>query len=214
MLHWCCMPSPAHHTRMCCLAFRCTAGVLTETTAEIAAALTFAAARRVVEADSFMRNGHYKGWLPTLFIGALLQNKTVSSSGSRPPWSACMVSPGGIFISGTAHFAAYTATCRSRVFWVQACWFLMLEPLNSACCLCIDTSLQCNSGHVCHSLPCTYTCAACRTWPTALLAPQVGIIGAGRIGSAYARMMVEGHKMNLVYYDPYPNTRLEEYIKK
>jgi lactate dehydrogenase-like 2-hydroxyacid dehydrogenase len=52
-------------------------GVLTETTAEIAAALTFAAARRVVEADSFMRNGHYKGWLPTLFIGNLLQNKTV-----------------------------------------------------------------------------------------------------------------------------------------
>jgi hydroxypyruvate reductase 1 len=53
--------------------------VLTETTAEIALALTFAAARRVVEADSFMRNGHYKGWLPTLFIGQLLQNKTVSS---------------------------------------------------------------------------------------------------------------------------------------
>jgi hydroxypyruvate reductase 1 len=43
---------------------------------------------------------------------------------------------------------------------------------------------------------------------------QVGIIGAGRIGAAYARMMVEGHKMNLVYFDPYPNTRLEEYIKK
>lgn len=95
-----------------------TPGVLTETTAEIAAALTLAAARRVVEADSFMRNGHYKGWLPTLFIGSLLQNKTV------------------------------------------------------------------------------------------------GIVGAGRIGAAYARMMVEGHKMNLVYYDPYPNTRLEEYIKK
>jgi hypothetical protein len=43
---------------------------------------------------------------------------------------------------------------------------------------------------------------------------QVGIIGAGRIGAAYARMMVEGHKMNLVYYDPYPNTKLEDYIKK
>lgn len=85
------------------------AGVLTETTAELAAALTLAAARRVVEADVFMRGGQYKGWLPTLFIGNLLQNKTV------------------------------------------------------------------------------------------------GIIGAGRIGAAYARMMVEGHKMNLVYYDPYPN---------
>ena len=93
-----------------------TPGVLTETTAEIAAALTLAAARRVVEADTFMRGGQYKGWLPTLFVGALLQGKTV------------------------------------------------------------------------------------------------GIIGAGRIGSAYARMMVEGHKMNLLYADPYQNKKLESYV--
>ena len=26
-------------------------------------------------------------------------------------------------------------------------------------------------------------------------------------------MMVEGHKMNLVYYDPYPNTKLEAYLR-
>ncbi|PNW82816.1 hypothetical protein CHLRE_06g295450v5 [Chlamydomonas reinhardtii] len=94
-----------------------TPGVLTETTAELAAALTLAAARRVPEADVFMRAGKYKGWLPNLFVGQLLQNKTV------------------------------------------------------------------------------------------------GIIGAGRIGAAYARMMVEGHKMNLVYFDPYPNKQLEEYIR-
>lgn len=94
-----------------------TPGVLTETTAELAAALTLAAARRVVEADSFMRGGHYKGWLPTLFVGSLLQHKTV------------------------------------------------------------------------------------------------GIVGAGRIGAAYARMMAEGHKMDIVYYDPYPNTKLEAYIQ-
>ena len=93
-----------------------TPGVLTETTAELAASLTFAAARRVVEADVFMRAEKYKGWLPDLFVGQLLQNKTV------------------------------------------------------------------------------------------------GIIGAGRIGTAYARMMVEGHKMNLVYYDPYPNKWLEDYV--
>ncbi len=93
-----------------------TPGVLTETTAELAAALTLAAARRVAEADVFMRAGHYKGWLPTLFVGQLLQGKTV------------------------------------------------------------------------------------------------GIIGAGRIGAAYARMMVEGHKMNLVYYDPYPNKFLEVWL--
>jgi hydroxypyruvate reductase 1 len=40
----------------------------------------------------------------------------------------------------------------------------------------------------------------------------VGVIGAGRIGATYARMMVEGHKMNLVYHDPYPNPDLEDYI--
>jgi hydroxypyruvate reductase 1 len=40
----------------------------------------------------------------------------------------------------------------------------------------------------------------------------VGVIGAGRIGATYARMMVEGHKMNLVYHDPYPNQDLEDYI--
>lgn len=93
-----------------------TPGVLTETTAEMAVALTFAAARRVVEADTFMRAGRFKGWLPTLFLGELLRRKTV------------------------------------------------------------------------------------------------GVIGAGRIGSAFARMMVEGHKMNLIYYDLDKNNALEDYI--
>jgi glycerate dehydrogenase len=93
-----------------------TPGVLTETTAEMAVTLTLAAARRVVEADAYMRGGRYHGWLPTLFLGNLLKGGTV------------------------------------------------------------------------------------------------GIIGAGRIGAAYGRMMVEGFKMNLVYYDPYPNKTLEEYI--
>jgi hydroxypyruvate reductase 1 len=93
-----------------------TPGVLTETTAEMAVALTFAAARRVVEADGFMRGGRFKGWLPTLFLGELLWQKTV------------------------------------------------------------------------------------------------GVIGAGRIGAAYARMMVQGHKMNLIYYDLYRNRALEDYI--
>ncbi len=93
-----------------------TPGVLTETTAEMAVALTFAAARRVVEADKFMRAGRFTGWLPTLFLGELLWRKTL------------------------------------------------------------------------------------------------GLIGAGRIGSAYARMMVEGHRMNLIYYDPNPNQALEDYL--
>ena len=38
-----------------------TPGVLTETTAEHAVALTFAASRRIVEADRFMRDGHFSG---------------------------------------------------------------------------------------------------------------------------------------------------------
>lgn len=42
---------------------------------------------------------------------------------------------------------------------------------------------------------------------------KVGVIGAGRIGSAYARAMVEGFKMNLIYHDLQPNTALEDYIK-
>jgi len=90
--------------------------VLTETTAELACALTLAAARRVVEADVFMRGGQYKGWLPDLFIGSLLQGKTV------------------------------------------------------------------------------------------------GIVGAGRIGVAYARMLIEGHKMNVIYFDPFKKDDFEKYV--
>ena len=40
----------------------------------------------------------------------------------------------------------------------------------------------------------------------------VGVIGAGRIGAAFARMMAEGHKMNVLYYDLYPSRALEEQI--
>jgi hydroxypyruvate reductase 1 len=93
-----------------------TPGVLTETTAEMAVALTFACARRVGESERFLRDGQFKGWLPTLFVGKLLWRKTL------------------------------------------------------------------------------------------------GVIGAGRIGAAFARMMVEGHKMNLIYHDLYPNTALEDYL--
>ena len=93
-----------------------TPGVLTETTAQMAVALTFAAARRTGEAERFLRAGKYKGWLMTLFLGELLWRKTV------------------------------------------------------------------------------------------------GVIGAGRIGATYARMMVEGHKMNLIYHDLYPNKDLEDFI--
>jgi hydroxypyruvate reductase 1 len=59
-----------------------TPGVLTETTAEMAIALTYAAARRVVEADKFMRGGKYKGWLPTMFVGKLLHRGTLGIIGA------------------------------------------------------------------------------------------------------------------------------------
>ena len=94
-----------------------TPGVLTETTAEMAVALTFSAARRVPEADVYMRGGTYEGWLPTLFLGELLTRKTV------------------------------------------------------------------------------------------------GVIGAGRIGAAYAKMMVEGFKMDFIYYDIHQNRGLEKYFR-
>jgi hydroxypyruvate reductase 1 len=58
-----------------------TPGVLTEATAEMCVALAFAAARRVPEADVFMRGGQYQGWLPTLFIGELFWGKTVGVIG-------------------------------------------------------------------------------------------------------------------------------------
>ncbi|KAF6175485.1 hypothetical protein GIB67_021975 [Kingdonia uniflora] len=93
-----------------------TPGVLTETTAELAASLSLAAARRIVEADEFMRVGLYDGWIPHPFVGNLLKGQIV------------------------------------------------------------------------------------------------GVIGASRIGSAYARMMIEGFKMNLIYYDLYQATRLEKFV--
>jgi hydroxypyruvate reductase 1 len=93
-----------------------TPGVLTETTAEMTVALTFAAARRVAEGDVFMRAGKFEGWLPTLFLGELLWRRTV------------------------------------------------------------------------------------------------GIVGAGRIGTAYARMMIEGHKMDVIYYDVRHSETLESFV--
>ncbi|HHP7234892.1 MAG TPA: NAD(P)-dependent oxidoreductase [Desulfobacterales bacterium] len=92
-----------------------TPGVLTEATAEMAVALTFAAARRVGESERFLRAGKFEGWLPGLLLGELLWRKTI------------------------------------------------------------------------------------------------GIVGAGRIGFAYARMMMEGHKTDILYYDLHRNRDLEAF---
>ncbi|KAF2957257.1 D-glycerate dehydrogenase [Thermotoga sp. Ku-13t] len=46
-----------------------TPGVLTETTADFAWALLMAIARRIVEADRFVRAGKFRGWEPMLLLG-------------------------------------------------------------------------------------------------------------------------------------------------
>ncbi len=95
-----------------------TPDILTETTAELAVALTFAAARRVVEAHRFLAEGRFTGWLPSLYLGKRLWRKTL------------------------------------------------------------------------------------------------GVVGAGRIGAAYARMLVSGHEMNLVYFDVHRNEALEAFVRE
>ena len=95
-----------------------TPGILTETTAELAVALTFAAARRIVEANRFLVEDRFTGWLPSLFLGRRLWHKTL------------------------------------------------------------------------------------------------GVVGAGRIGAAYARMLIEGHKMDLLYFDVRPNETLEGFVRE
>jgi glyoxylate reductase len=58
-----------------------TPGVLTETTADLAWALLMATARRVVEADRFVRRGNYKGWGPMLLLGGDVYGKTLGLVG-------------------------------------------------------------------------------------------------------------------------------------
>jgi len=58
-----------------------TPGVLTDATAELAIALIFAAARRIVEADVFMRGGTWSGWGPMQFLGADIAGATLGVIG-------------------------------------------------------------------------------------------------------------------------------------
>lgn len=58
-----------------------TPGVLTEAVAEHAFALMLAAAKRITEADRFVRAGKYKGWGPLLLLGTQLQGKTLGIVG-------------------------------------------------------------------------------------------------------------------------------------
>ncbi len=58
-----------------------TPGVLTNTTADMAWALMFAVARRIVEADKFNRSGKFKGWGPMMLLGGDIYGKTLGVIG-------------------------------------------------------------------------------------------------------------------------------------
>lgn len=58
-----------------------TPGVLTETSADLAWALMMAVARRVVEADRFVREGKFKGWDPMLLLGTDIYGATLGIIG-------------------------------------------------------------------------------------------------------------------------------------
>ncbi len=59
-----------------------TPGVLSDATADMAWALLFSAARRIVESDSHMRSGKWDGWGPLQFIGQDVTNKTLGIVGA------------------------------------------------------------------------------------------------------------------------------------
>jgi D-3-phosphoglycerate dehydrogenase len=58
-----------------------TPGVLTEAVAEHTLALMMAAARRIVEADTFTRSGKFEVWGPQLFLGQPIAGKTLGIVG-------------------------------------------------------------------------------------------------------------------------------------
>jgi glyoxylate reductase len=58
-----------------------TPDVLTETSADLAWALMISAARRVVEADAYVRRGDFKCWHPSLLLGQNIHGKTLGIFG-------------------------------------------------------------------------------------------------------------------------------------
>lgn len=56
--------------------------VLSDTTAETAISLLFAVSRRIVEADSYVRDGNWKGFSPKLLLGKDIHNKTLGIIGA------------------------------------------------------------------------------------------------------------------------------------
>jgi len=58
-----------------------TPNVLTETTADLAWALMFSVARRIVEADTYVREGKFTCWHPSLLLGMNIHEKTLGVFG-------------------------------------------------------------------------------------------------------------------------------------
>jgi glyoxylate reductase len=58
-----------------------TPGILDETTADFAFALMMAAARRVVQADNFVRGGNFKGWAIDMMVGQDIHDSTLGIVG-------------------------------------------------------------------------------------------------------------------------------------
>ncbi|MBM7559975.1 2-hydroxyacid dehydrogenase [Marinitoga litoralis] len=58
-----------------------TPGVLSDATADLAWALLFAVARKIVESDKFVREGNFVGWRPKLFLGYDIKGKTLGIIG-------------------------------------------------------------------------------------------------------------------------------------
>ena len=59
-----------------------TPDVLTNATADLAWALLFSVARRIIEADEFIRQGKFKGWTPKMFSGQDITGKTLGVIGA------------------------------------------------------------------------------------------------------------------------------------
>ena len=72
-----------------------TPDVLTDATAEMAWALLFAVARRVIESDLYLRSGQWDGWGPLQYVGRSVSGKTLGIVGpGRIGSSMAMMSRG------------------------------------------------------------------------------------------------------------------------
>ncbi len=80
-----------------------TPGVLTETTADLAWALLMAVARRIPEADRFVRAGRFKAWQPMMMLGADIYGKTLGIVGMGRIGMAMARRAGGFSMSVVYH---------------------------------------------------------------------------------------------------------------